>query len=102
MRAVYVHVGTPVTWSRFIETLGIHVICQLPTSPLADSVRGSGDSAYFFTVLGLPYVRVSPDKSSFSASVRAVFHKCPGFEPVHPRSLKNMAFGRVFSKSVPV
>src|SRR6218665_1772294 len=29
--------------------------------------------------LGLPYVQVSPDTSSFSASVRAAFQKCPGF-----------------------
>src|SRR6218665_1871701 len=29
--------------------------------------------------LGLPYVQVSPDMSSFSAPVRAAFQKCPGF-----------------------
>src|SRR6218665_229904 len=38
--------------------------------------------------LGLPYVQVSPDTSSFSASVRAAFQKCPGFNQFVPGKWK--------------
>ena len=43
-------------------------------------------TAWAMCSLGLPYVRVSPDMSSFWASVRAGFQKsafCPGFCPIH-------------------
>jgi len=60
--------------------------CPLaPPGEYVWTIRARHDTALCQITLGLPYVWVSPDTSSFLAFVRAGFQKssvCPGFGPI--------------------